>query len=119
MTPLRWVVFVIAWMMLFGSALGVIWSKHQSRNLFVELQRLEKQRDRLDVEWGQLKLQQSKDAAHGRVEQFARAQLHMTIPMPNQVSLVKASMPQTLPAALPLSQAATPSHVAEVREVKQ
>jgi cell division protein FtsL len=108
MTPLRWMVFALAWLILFGSAIGVIWSKHQSRTLFVELQRLEKQRDQLDVEWGQLKLQQSKDAAHGRVEQVARTQLRMLIPLPNQVNLVKATMPQSWPA-LPLTQSATPS----------
>jgi cell division protein FtsL len=122
MTPLRWLVFAVAWIMLFSSAMGVIWSKHQSRSLFVELQKLEKQRDRLDVEWGQLKLQQSKDAAHGRVEQFARAQLRMTIPTPTQVSLVKANMPKTLPAALSLSQTATlddSSEQLQAREVKQ
>jgi cell division protein FtsL len=119
MSPLRWFALALTWLLLFGSALGVIWSKHQARTLFVELQRLEKQRDQLDVEWGQLKLQQSKDAAHGRVEQVARVQLRMSIPVPNQVSLVKATMPQTLPAALPLSQAATTPSISPItaREV--
>ena len=59
------------------SALAVIYSKHQSRKLFVELTALEKQRDGMNVEWGQLQLEQSTWATHGRIEKTARTRLQM------------------------------------------
>jgi len=80
---------VVMWAVLLVSAVVTVWSKHQTRTLFIELQGLHAQRDSLDIEWGQLKLEQSAWAMHGRVEQTARASLKMLIPRPDEVSLVK------------------------------
>jgi cell division protein FtsL len=71
------------------SAVGVIWSKHQSRTAFIALQRLQNERDRLDIEWGQLKLEQSAWASPGRVEQVAHVKLNMIVPMPTEVRIVQ------------------------------
>ncbi len=60
------------------SALAVVYSKHQSRKLFVELNALQKVRDEMDVEWGQLQLEQSAWATSGRIEKLARERLNMT-----------------------------------------
>ena len=60
------------------SALAVVYSKHQSRKLFVELNSLQKMRDAMDVEWGQLQLEQSAWATSGRIEKLAREKLNMT-----------------------------------------
>jgi cell division protein FtsL len=77
------------WALLLGSALGVVWTKHEARSLFIELQRLTGERDALDIEWGQLKLEQSAWSTHGRVEQTARVDLRMVIPRPDEVRIVK------------------------------
>jgi cell division protein FtsL len=74
---------------LLGAAIAVIWSKHEARNLFIELQGLHAERDRLDIEWGQLKLEQSAWAMHGRVEQTARLNLKMVVPRPDEVRIVQ------------------------------
>jgi cell division protein FtsL len=74
---------------LLGAAIAVVWSKHEARSLFIELQHLNAERDRLDIEWGQLKLEQSAFAMHGRVEQTARVNLQMVVPRPNEVRIVK------------------------------
>ena len=74
---------------LLGAAIAVVWSKHEARSLFIELQRLHAERDRLDIEWGQLKLEQSAFAMHGRVEQTARVNLQMVVPRPDEVRIVK------------------------------
>jgi cell division protein FtsL len=79
---------VLMWCLLLVSAVGVVWAKQQSRNQFVELQRLEKERDQLDTEWGQLRLEQSTLVTYGRIEKIAREELHMVVPSPNQVRLV-------------------------------
>lgn len=80
---------IALWLVTLASAVGVVWSKQQSRNQFVELQRLEKERDQLDTEWGQLRLEQSTWVTYGRIEKIARDDLRMVVPDPNQVHLVE------------------------------
>ena len=72
-----------------SSAFGVIYSKHQSRKLFVEVQQLKKQIDALNIEWGRLQLEQSAWSAHGRIERIARQRLNMTIPLADEVVYVE------------------------------
>ena len=83
------IVMSALWVALLGAAVAVIWSKHEARNLFIELQGLHAERDRLDIEWGQLKLEQSAWSMHGRVEQAARVNLQMVVPRPDEVRIVK------------------------------
>jgi len=71
---------LVLWLAVVATALGVVASKHGSRQQFLQLQTLEKARDELIIEWGQLQLEQSTWATHGRVEQLARKQLKMKIP---------------------------------------
>ncbi|MGD9843281.1 MAG: cell division protein FtsL [Steroidobacteraceae bacterium] len=80
---------LLLWCAVLASAVGVVWGKQQSRNQFVELQRLEKERDQLDTEWGQLRLEQSTWVTYGRIETIAREQLRMVVPDPNHVHLVE------------------------------
>lgn len=79
----------VLWLALLGAAISVVWSKHEARSLFIELQGLNAERDALDIEWGQLKLEQSAWAMHGRVEQTARLNLKMVVPRPDEVRIVK------------------------------
>ena len=67
------------------SAVAVVYSKHQSRKLFVELQALYQQIDELDIEWGRLQLEQSTWSSHGRIEEIARKKLNMTLPKANDI----------------------------------
>ena len=71
------------------SAFGVIYTKHQTRKTFVEIQQLHKQIDDLNVEWGRLQLEQGAWSAHGRIEAMARAQLKMQLPDINEVVYIK------------------------------
>jgi cell division protein FtsL len=80
---------ILVWAALFVSALGVVWSIHETRTQFIELQSLHAERDRLDIEWSQLKIEQSAWATHGRVEHTARTGLNMVIPTPQEVQLVQ------------------------------
>jgi len=87
-SKLRLVVAVL-WVAVLASSLGVIYAKQEARNRFNDLQKLTKARDDLDIEWGQLQLEQSTWATHGRVEQVARDDLHMTIPQANDLRIVQ------------------------------
>jgi cell division protein FtsL len=71
------------------TAITVVSTKHEARSLFIQLQGLNGERDALEIEWGQLKLEQSAWATHGRVEQTARVGLRMVIPRPDEVRIVK------------------------------
>ena len=88
---MKWSWLVVALLMLgvMGSALGVIYTKHQSRKLFVELQALHKEADELNIEWGRLQLEQSAWSSHGRIEKVARKKLQMKLPGANEVLYIK------------------------------
>ena len=58
-----------------GSALTVIYVKHQSRVLFAELRSVQKQQDQQVIHWGQLQLQNTTLATHSHVESRARRDL--------------------------------------------
>ena len=72
-----------------ATAIAAAYAKHQSRKLFIELQALEAERDAMNVEWGQLQLEQSTHTTHGKVENAARERLGMRIPDPQQVLILR------------------------------
>lgn len=72
-----------------GSGLGLVYTKHQSRKLFIELQNLQVRKDALEVEWGQLQLEQSTLATEAVVDYSARTRLNMVIPESDAVVYVK------------------------------
>ena len=72
-----------------ATAMSAAYARHQSRKLFVELQALESERDAMNVEWGQLQLEQSTHTTHGKVEHAARERLSMQIPTPRQVTILR------------------------------
>jgi cell division protein FtsL len=83
------IVVALLFCMVLGSAVLLIYSKHQSRKLFVELQQLKYQVDGLNTEWSQLQLEQSAWSGHGRIERIARDRLSMVMPNPDEVVFVK------------------------------
>lgn len=72
------------------TAFGVVVSSHYARVLFVELQTLESERDELNIEWGQLQIEQSTWATHGRIEAVAREKLGLVMPTVDQVRVLRA-----------------------------
>lgn len=74
--------------LLTACALGLVTSQHKARKLFAELEREQEQARQLDVEWGQLQLEQSTWAMHARVEKIARNRLHMSVPDAKRTQVV-------------------------------
>ncbi|CUS50779.1 Cell division protein FtsL [hydrothermal vent metagenome] len=70
------------------SAYGVVVSKQETRQQFQRLVALQNDRDELDIEWGQLQLEQSAWATHGRIESEARHILQMKLPRVGDAVLV-------------------------------
>jgi cell division protein FtsL len=83
-----WIAVVLLWCAVLGSAAAAVYTRHRSRELFVELQRLTRERDQLDVTWGQLQLEQSAFSAHAHVETTATGRLNMITPDPARIQLV-------------------------------
>lgn len=70
------------------TALSVVYAKHQSRQLLIELQKLQAERDRMNVDWGRLQLEQSTLATYQRIDSIAHEKLAMTIPPQEGVVIV-------------------------------
>jgi cell division protein FtsL len=83
-----WLVVTVLWCAVLGSAAGAVYTKHRSRELFVQLERLHRERDALDMTWGQLQTEQSMYTAHAQVEAFATGRLRMVTPDPAKIQLV-------------------------------
>lgn len=69
-------------------AIGLVYSKHESRRLFVELQKLSKARDALNAEWTRLQLEQWTYGAHALIEEKAGAELALQRPTVKDVYLI-------------------------------
>lgn len=72
-------------------ALGTVSSNHRARNLVTAYEREQSRMRELDVEWGQLQLEQSTWASHARIEQIARTKLAMRLPPPAEVVSLEAA----------------------------
>jgi len=71
------------------SALALIYTKHESRKLFVALERLTTERDELNIEWGQLQIEQSTWATHARIERVALEELSLARPKSTEIYVIE------------------------------
>jgi cell division protein FtsL len=78
----------VLWAGTLASAAGAIWCKHRSREMFVELESLNARRDNLEIEWGQLQLEQSAWSTHAFVERVASTKLRMATPPPKEIEII-------------------------------
>lgn len=82
---------------LVACALALVASQHTARKLYVELQREEAAAKKIDVEWGQLQLEQGTWATHGRIERIAVRDLNMRLPAASRIEVVPAPLPEAKP----------------------
>ena len=72
-----------------ASAIGVVYARHEHRQLFVMLSGLEKARDELNIDFGRLQLEQATWAESNRVDQIARTRLGMKFPDGAEIEVVR------------------------------
>lgn len=70
-------------------ALGVVTSQHKARKLFLELHNEQELARKMEVEWGQLQLEQSTWAMPTRVEKIAARQLQMQLPSGEKIEFIR------------------------------
>ena len=71
------------------SALGVSYSSHQTRNMYRDLQQLEKDQDDLEHEYEKLLLEQSAFADYTRLNELARDELEMVPPTADELVVLR------------------------------
>ncbi len=72
-----------------GSGIGVVYARQQHRQAYVQLTRLQKQRDELNIEFSRLQLEQATWAETNRIEQVASERLGMVFPQAAELIVVK------------------------------
>ena len=63
-----------------ATGIAVVYERYRHRQLFVELSRLERERDELNIEFGRLQLEQATWSESNRIDQVARDRLGMKFP---------------------------------------
>ena len=81
--------FITLSILVMVSAIAVVYSRHESRKLFVELQSKQEFRDAMNIEWGKLQIEQSTWATHSRVANKATTKLGMVVPKIEDVRIIK------------------------------
>ncbi len=71
------------------SAMAQVYTKHESRRLFIEFESLTDERDRLNIEWGQLQIEQSTWATHARIEKVATDDLLLVRPDSSEIFVIE------------------------------
>jgi cell division protein FtsL len=71
------------------SAIAVVFARHEHRQLFIALTKLEKARDELNIEFGRLQLEQATWAESNRIDQVARNRLGMKFPETGDIVVVR------------------------------
>ena len=71
------------------SAMALVYTRHESRKLFIELEQLTTNRDELNIEWGQLQIEQSTWATHARIERVATEELSLTRPVATEIFVIE------------------------------
>ena len=85
----RLIISLIALAAVISSALGVVYTRHESRRHSVELGQLEDRRDEYIAEWSRLQIEQAWLADAGHVESEARDRLGMESPEETLILVVR------------------------------
>lgn len=71
-----------------ATALGIVYSKHQSRMQFRDMRTVQKAIDDANIEWGRLQIEESTLARFGRIEDLATRKLNMRLPEHHEIKMV-------------------------------
>lgn len=98
MLGVKLVVWLLAWRQLSVvllivlaviSSLGVVYTAHETRATYAQLQNLQETRDSLESRYDKLLLEQSAWSDYSRVDQISRNQLKMSSPKLDDIVVVK------------------------------
>ncbi len=67
---------------------GYVYNQNETRKLFAETQKIEKEKLDINAEWARLQIEKSTLVSNNRIEQVARTQLNMKLPDDEQVLVI-------------------------------
>jgi cell division protein FtsL len=88
MSPRYFLLFLLSAAVL-ASGVAVVYARQQHRQAYVQLTRLQKARDELNIEFSRLQLEQATWAETNRIEQVATERLGMSFPVQSELLVVK------------------------------
>lgn len=71
-----------------ATAMGIVYTKHNSRMQFKSMRSTQKAIDNANVEWGRLQIEESTLARFGRIEDLASRKLGMRMPQHSEIKMV-------------------------------
>ena len=77
------------WVAVLASGIGAVYCRYRARELFIHLEQLSRQRDNLDIQWGQLQLEESAWSTHALIESVAQNKLRMKMPPTQKIVVVR------------------------------
>lgn len=83
----KWL-FILASIVILN-AVVVVYTSHVSRKLTTHWDQLLQERDRLDIEWRNLLLEEQSQTEHSRITRIATKELNMSRPLPNEEVVVR------------------------------
>lgn len=86
---LRWFLLFVLGISVLGTGIGVVYARQQHRQAYVQLTRLQKQRDELNIEFSRLQLEQATWAETNRIEQVATERIGMVFPQAAELVVVR------------------------------
>ena len=78
---------------LVACSLLLVNSQYQARRLFIEIERAQVRKEKLEAEWDQLQYEQSVLADHARIDRIAGRQLGMSLPGASRTQYLTAGGP--------------------------
>ncbi|QIL21453.1 cell division protein FtsL [Thermomonas sp. HDW16] len=85
----RYVILAVLVIANVATALLVVRDRHEHRLAFIALNKLDKIRDELNIEFGRLQLEQATWAESNRVDQVARTRLGMVFPRTEDIVVLR------------------------------
>jgi cell division protein FtsL len=86
---LRYFVLVLLIAAVLGSGVGVVYARQEHRQAYVQLNRLVRERDELNIEFSRLQLEQATWAETNRIEQVATERVGMLFPASSELVVVR------------------------------
>ena len=80
---------IILYLSVLASALAIVISTHENRQLIITQEELISERDSLDIEWRHLLIEQNSLTEHNRIEKHVREQLNMHRPEAQEVVMIR------------------------------
>ena len=86
---LRYFIMAMLVIAVLGSGVGVVYARQEHRQAYVQLTRLLRDRDEINIEFSRLQLEQATWAETNRIEQVATERLGMAFPQAAELVVIQ------------------------------